>query len=91
VFLALRQWVEQGIAPKQIIGTKYVNDNPTNGVSFTRPVCPYPQQARYRGAGATTDATNFACVSDESDRNGPIIADFGLRETILGYAALLFH
>jgi Tannase and feruloyl esterase len=91
VFLALRQWVEQGIAPKRIIGTKYVNDNSANGVAFTRPMCPYPQQARYRGAGATTDATNFACVSDESDSNGPIIADFGLRETILGYAALLFH
>jgi feruloyl esterase len=91
VFLALRQWVEQGIAPTRIIGTKYVNDNPASGVAFTRPMCPYPQQARYRGAGATTDAINFACVSDESDSNGPIIADFGKRETILGYAALLFQ
>jgi feruloyl esterase len=91
VFLALRQWVEQGIAPKQIIGTKYVNDNPANGVALTRPMCPYPQPARYRGAGATTDATNFTYVSDESDSNGPIISDFGVRETILGYAALLFR
>jgi feruloyl esterase len=79
VFLALRQWVEQGIAPSRIIGTKYVNDNPANGVAFTRPMCPYPQRARYRGAGATTDAANFACGSDESDSNGPIIADFGKR------------
>jgi feruloyl esterase len=91
VFLALRQWVEQGIAPKRIIGTKYVNDNPANGVAFTRPMCPYPQQARYRGAGATTDAINFACAGDEADSNGPIISDFGVRETILGYAALLFQ
>jgi len=91
VFLALRQWVEQGIAPRRIIGTKYVNDNPANGVAFTRPMCPYPQQARYRGAGATTDAASFACVTDEPDSNGPIIADFGKRETILGYAALLFQ
>ena len=91
VFLALRQWVEQGVAPTRIIGTKYVNDTPASGVAFTRPMCPYPQQARYRGAGATTDATTFACVSDESDSNGPIIADFGKRETILGYAALLFR
>jgi feruloyl esterase len=91
VFLALRQWVEQGIAPRRIIGTKYVNDNPANGVAFTRPMCPYPQQARYRGAGATTDAASFACVRDEPDSNGPIIADFGKRETILGFAALLFQ
>jgi len=91
LFLALRQWVEQGIAPRRIIGTKYVNDNPANGVAFTRPMCPYPQQARYRGAGATTDAASFACVTDEPDSNGPIITDFGKRETILGYAALLFQ
>jgi feruloyl esterase len=91
VFLALRQWVEQGIAPTRIIGTKYVNDNSANGVAFTRPMCPYPQQARYRGAGATTDAASFVCIGDESDSNGPIIDDFGRRETLLGYAALLFQ
>ena len=91
VFLALRQWVEEGTAPKRIIGTKYVGDNPANGVAFTRPMCPYPQRAQYRGSGATTDAANFVCVGDEVDSNGPIIADFGKRETILGYAALLFQ
>jgi len=35
---------------------KYVNDNPANGIAFTRPMCPYPQQARYQGFGSTTDA-----------------------------------
>ena len=85
------QWVEEGIAPKRIIGTKYIGDKPANGVAFTRPMCPYPQRAQYRGSGATTDAANFVCVGDESDSNGPIIADFGKRETILGYAALLFQ
>jgi feruloyl esterase len=88
VFLALRQWVEQGVAPQRIIGTKYVNDTPADGVAFTRPMCPYPQFARYRGTGDTTDAANFACVTDESDSNGPIIADFGTRDTLLGYFAL---
>jgi feruloyl esterase len=91
VFLALRQWVEEGMAPKRIIGTKYVGDNPANGIAFTRPMCPYPQLAQYRGSGVTTDAANFVCVGDEVDSNGPIIADFGIRETILGYAALLFQ
>jgi Tannase and feruloyl esterase len=91
VFLALRQWVEEGMAPKRIIGTKYVGDNPANAIAFTRPMCPYPQLAQYRGSGATTDAANFVCVGDEVDSNGPIIADFGIRETILGYTALLFQ
>jgi hypothetical protein len=26
------------------------------------PLCPYPQQARYSGNGALTDAANWACV-----------------------------
>jgi feruloyl esterase len=88
VFLALRQWVENGVAPASIIGTKYVNDTPADGVALTRPMCPYPQFPRYRGAGDITDAANFACVADESDSNGPIIADFGTFNTLLGYAAL---
>jgi hypothetical protein len=32
---------------------------PTGG---TRPLCPYPLQSRYDGAGATNDAANFICV-----------------------------
>jgi len=43
------------------------------------------------GSGATADAANFVYVGDETDSNGPIIADFGGREAILGYAALLFQ
>jgi feruloyl esterase len=90
VFLALRQWVENGLAPARIIGTKYVNDTPADGVAFTRPMCSYPQFARYRGSGDTSDASSFICVTDNDDSNGPIIADFGIRETLLGYAQLLF-
>jgi hypothetical protein len=67
-----------------------VNDTPADGVAFTRPMCPYPQFARYRGTGDTTDASNFICVIDNNDSNGPIIADFGTRDTLLGYADLLF-
>jgi feruloyl esterase len=89
VFLALRQWIENGVAPTRIIGTKYVNDTPADGVAFTRPMCPYPQLARYRGTGDTTDASNFICLTDNNDSNGPIIADFGTRDTLLGYADLL--
>jgi len=29
----------------------------------TRPLCPYPQVARYQGKGNVDDAANFACVA----------------------------
>lgn len=32
-------WVENGNAPETITGTKYVNDNQTLGVEFTRKHC----------------------------------------------------
>jgi hypothetical protein len=69
---------------------EYVNDTPADRVAFTRPMCVYPQLPRYRGTGDTTDVSNFIGVTDNDDSNGPIIADFGVRETLLGYADLLF-
>jgi hypothetical protein len=34
----------------------------SNGVvDMTRPLCPYPQVAVYKGAGSTKDAANFSC------------------------------
>jgi feruloyl esterase len=60
---ALEQWVEQGIAPAQFIGTKYVDNEPaTRAVKFTRPVCLYPAVPRYKGTGNPDDAASFACV-----------------------------
>jgi feruloyl esterase len=47
----LVQWVEQGVAPPQIVATKFVNDNPAQSIQMTRPFCPYPQEARYAGSG----------------------------------------
>jgi feruloyl esterase len=54
---ALEQWVEHGRAPDQIIAS-----HSTNGtVDRTRPLCPYPQVAAYRGSGSTDEAANFVC------------------------------
>jgi feruloyl esterase len=64
--LALEQWVEKGIAPDKIIATKFVNDlDPGQGVKLTRPLCPYPQIAKYNGSGDTNDAANFACAPEK--------------------------
>ncbi|MFJ9179368.1 tannase/feruloyl esterase family alpha/beta hydrolase [Streptomyces sp. NPDC102360] len=64
---AVRNWVERGIAPKKMVATKYVADRPENGVSMTRPLCPYPQVARYDGSGPASEAGNFRCADDWAD------------------------
>jgi feruloyl esterase len=60
---AVEQWVENGAAPKQIIATKYKGTNAASGVERTRPLCPYPQVAQWKGSGSTDEAANFTCVS----------------------------
>jgi feruloyl esterase len=61
--VALEQWVEKGVAPEKLIATKYVTDNnPGGGVKMTRPLCAFPQVAKYKGAGDTNDEASFACA-----------------------------
>jgi feruloyl esterase len=62
---ALEQWVENGTAPEKIIATKYVNDNPALGIQLQRPLCPYPQTARWNATGSTSDASSFTCVDEK--------------------------
>lgn len=61
--LALEQWVEKGAAPGALTATKYVNDEESDGVKMTRPLCPYPEVAKYKGSGDTNDAKNFGCAA----------------------------
>jgi len=59
---ALERWVESGVAPQEIIATKFkTGNNPASGVARTRPLCPYPQVAHWKGSGDTDDAANFVC------------------------------
>jgi hypothetical protein len=61
---ALERWVENREAPDKIIATKFQADNnPASSVVRTRPLCPYPQVARYKGAGSTDEAANFGCAT----------------------------
>ena len=62
--VALEHWVEQGVAPTRIIATKFTGDDPAKGVALTRPLCPFPQVAKYSGSGDVADAKNFACVAE---------------------------
>lgn len=62
VIRSLERWVEQGAAPSKIIATKYVDNNPAKGIALQRPLCPYPQVAKYKGSGDMNDAANFTCA-----------------------------
>jgi feruloyl esterase len=56
---ALEHWVEQGNAPERIVAA-----HSTQGqVDRTRPLCAYPQVARYNGTGSIDDAANFTCAA----------------------------
>jgi feruloyl esterase len=64
VFSAVEEWVEKGAAPSKIIATKYADDrNPGKDPKITRPLCPYPQVAKYKGTGDTNAAENFECAT----------------------------
>ena len=54
--------MEEGEAPSAIVATKYVDDDPAKGVQATRPLCPYPQAATYKGQGDPSDAASFVCT-----------------------------
>ena len=54
----LVQWVESGTPPDQISASHVVDGK----VVRTRPLCPYPQVARYKGSGSIDDAANFSCA-----------------------------
>jgi feruloyl esterase len=55
---ALERWRESDLPPDQILAA-HVGDN--RRVTMTRPLCPYPQVAVYKGTGTTNDAGNFTC------------------------------
>jgi feruloyl esterase len=55
---AIVQWVEENKAPEKIIASKVTDGK----VVMTRPLCPYPQLARYSGHGDVNVAANFVCI-----------------------------
>jgi feruloyl esterase len=54
---ALEQWVEQGQAPQRIVAVHRTSGK----VDRSRPLCAYPQVARYNGTGSIDAAENFTC------------------------------
>ncbi len=56
---AVINWVEKDKAPDSMVASRVV----ANKVERTRPLCAYPQVARYSGQGSIDDAANFRCVA----------------------------
>jgi feruloyl esterase len=68
----LVNWVEKGQAPDSVTATARGAGNPggvntdvpaTWAPNRTRPLCTYPNVARYKGTGSLEDAANFACAA----------------------------
>jgi feruloyl esterase len=53
----LDQWVSTGKPPASIPASRTRNGT----ADRTRPLCPYPQVALYKGSGSLEDAASFAC------------------------------
>jgi feruloyl esterase len=58
---ALEQWVEQKRAPERITTSHLTGGTPDR----TRPLCPYPQVAQYKGTGSTDEAASFICAAQK--------------------------
>ena len=54
---ALDAWVERGVPPNRLVASRVVN----GATVRSRPLCPYPTQAKYTGSGSPDDAANYVC------------------------------
>jgi feruloyl esterase len=69
-FQALVDWVEKDVEPHALIGSRGANVDKNPWYPYwtearTRPICPYPEVARWNGSysdGGIEDADNFSCV-----------------------------
>jgi feruloyl esterase len=96
-FPALVNWVENRVAPESLLAvmapvssaSPTISFNPLLPAGSTRPLCPFPQTAIYKGSGNTNDASSFTCggnletqdvMCDElragyKHENGPVLDD----------------
>jgi feruloyl esterase len=64
LFDSLVDWVEKGAPDDDVVATKFApQPNAAPKAALTRPLCAYPQVAKYKGSGDSNDAANFACVA----------------------------
>jgi len=59
---AMVNWVENHRPPDKIIASQFPPNQDSGPALRTRPLCPYPKIAQYRGHGSIDDEANFSCV-----------------------------
>jgi feruloyl esterase len=60
-FTPLVDWVEKGVAPGALPGSRVEK----GATVMTRPQCAYPGVAKYKGGGDSNKAENFACAEEK--------------------------
>ena len=78
-YLALQEWVEGGSAPGEIVATKYKGGMESSDVQMTRPLCPYPEVAKYKGTGDTNLAESFVVLDEVGHTPAAKAASLGRR------------
>jgi feruloyl esterase len=68
---AIDAWAAGGAAPERLIAARLPAPPGAPGPQqppMTRPLCPYPAVARYKGEGPTDKAESFACAAPSSKK-----------------------
>jgi feruloyl esterase len=60
----MEQWVEHGTPPERITGRRLVEGKTV----YTRPICAWPQVAKYNGTGDPNDAVHFTCNASSAPK-----------------------
>ncbi len=71
LFDALMDWVENGIAPDQVVSSG------STWAGRTRPLCAYPAVPIYNGAGDIEEASSFSCVDPGRDYDSKKPCEYG--------------
>ncbi|KAI1734677.1 feruloyl esterase B [Xylaria scruposa] len=61
VLAAIVDWVEKGVAPDEIVGTKMVND--AGQIDYQHRHCRYPYRSTFSGKGDPLKPTHWHCVN----------------------------
>lgn len=62
ILMALVDWVENGVGPETVIGTKWINNTQSAGVEYKRAHCKYPLRNQYQGQGDPNEISSWKCV-----------------------------
>ncbi|KAK7948900.1 tannase and feruloyl esterase [Apiospora aurea] len=63
VLAAVVDWVEKGVAPEALVGTKFVNDTVSAGIAYQHTHCKYPAKSTFKGGEHNpSEVGSWECV-----------------------------